>query len=709
MRIDAVRPAIRGPRFALIVLLAALGTWLLGQILFQSSTHFQWLRPLGLLVTLAALWIVIWRGGANSVLAWEPNAWIFPAACSVIALAMSLGGLNGSSSAELFAAVDGAPPDRGLILGEAKFIRSDEWMVHTPWLLSQVKQNHPFSARNPSVGGKHAPLVCNLPVAHWSLFFRPELWPFFTGLKPESAFAFFWNFKWWSLLCGSYALLLVATRGASLLSAAGAGMLLWTSTIQWWFSSPTLMPDMVGLWCFALAAGFGAVMSERRWLRAVLAAAYAFCGLGFVFCCYPPFQIPLLTLSAPLLLALVYDHRTRRNWVAFAIATSLVMIGIGVFGWQLRDTLSTISTLVYPGERFSTGGGASWSSIVQGFVTLGIAQLHYPKTFDNVVAASSFLNALPVLACVHLARSRRASRQDIVQWVLISFAAFAVLFAVCGFPRWLAKASLWSYVTTERLSVPLALVSVLAMCRFLSPNLTPGETAVKRWWVLGGVLVFGAVLVAANRELHDFVAPATLAAIWLFYSVTGTLLVARFRFACVTMLLLPLVLLNGAVNPLGRGLPGYDGTSISRVLAELRTTFPQTRWIVVGPDPRGTTVSTMLKATGATVLSGFTAVPDREMLDALDPRHENASVYSRYAIVRFLPGSESAAAPEFKLEHTTVYTVQLPLTDRWLRPAGIDGVVVVDAPDLSAPPFYREVASASGCRFWIREAGGQEK
>jgi hypothetical protein len=663
---------------------------------------------LALFATLTALCIVEGRGGIGPVIAGGRNVWLFPAVCSVVALAMSSAGFNGSSSAELFSAVDNVPSSRGLILGEAKFIRSDEWAVYTPWLLSQAKQIHPFSSHNPSVGGKHSPLVCsNLPVAHWTMCFRPELWPFFTGLTVESAFAFFWNFKWWSLLCGSYVLLLVVTRGESFLSAAGALMLLWTSTVQWWFSSLMLMPDMVGLWCFALAAGFGAVVHQKRWWRVLLSAAYAFCALGFLLCCYPPFQIPLLTLFAPLLFALVHDRKTLRHWTAFAAATGLVAVGASVFAWQLRDTLSAMSALIYPGQRFSTGGGVPWTTIVHGFLTLGIAQLHYPKNFDNVVAASSFLNALPLLACVHLARWRRSQRHDAVQSVLLAFAALTVLFAVCGIPRWLAKVSLWSYVTTERLSVPLAVVSVLAICRFLAPRVTSGNMRIGRWYVLVGAFGFGVVLIAANRELHNFVPPAALAAVWLFYSVAGVLLVAKFRLACVAMILFPVVFLNGAINPLGRGIPAYQATSVSPVMAELRKTFPRAHWIVMGMSVRAGSVSALFKAAGATVLSGVTMVPNQEMLDGLDPKHENAFVYSRAAHVCFLPGAESAAAPVFELNQTTVYTVRLPLTDRWLRLAGIDGMVILDAPDMAVPQHYLEVASVSGCRFWIRESARQ--
>src|SRR5256885_2124509 len=176
MRVEAVRAANPWSRYALIVLLTVLATWLLVQLLNERSIISALL--FALFATLTALCIVARRGGTDPVMTVRRNVWLFPAVCSVIALAMSIAGLNGSSSAELFSAVDGAPSSHGLILGETKFIRSDEWAVYTPWLLSQAKQIHPFSSRNLAVGGQHSPLVCsNLPVARWTLRFRAELWP----------------------------------------------------------------------------------------------------------------------------------------------------------------------------------------------------------------------------------------------------------------------------------------------------------------------------------------------------------------------------------------------------------------------------------------------------------------------------------------------------------------------------------------------------
>jgi hypothetical protein len=655
---------------------------------------------IALVATVAALCLIVFQSGERPAEPMWSNAWLFPAVCTVIAITMSVARLNGSSSAMLARAVDGSSPSAGVLLGTAKSIRSDEWMVHTPWLLSQTQQPIPFPSHNLSVGDERAPLVCNLPVAHWSAFFRPELWPFFARLPFELAFAFFWNFKWWSLVCGSYTLLMLVARGRPAIAAAGALMLLWTSTIQWWFSSPTLMPDMIGLWCFAVAAAVGAIVHPHRFSRILLAAAFVFCALGFAFCCYPRFQVPLITLSVPLGWALLRDRNAARHWVAISAASLVILAGAALFFWQVRETVVRISGLVYPGQTFSTGGGAPWSSVAEGFLTLGMSEFHYPIKFDNVVAAASLVNPLPLLACLYVARFRRGARVDLVQFVLLAFGAFAFAFATIGIPAWLAKASLWSYVTTERTSVALAIVSTCALCRYLSSQ--NDLRRINGFLAAAGVAIFALVLVAANRNLGNFVTPIGVAAIGVYYSATAVVLAAGTRFAAIALTLFPLSFFHVMINPLSRGVPAYQASSLSGVMHDLHVQFPGTKWIVFGSFPHGSIVSGLLKTTGANVGSGVIAVPDRKMLHRLDRAGESAAVYSRYAAVNFLPGRPGSAAPVFHLQEKSIYSIELPLTDGWLRAAGVDGVLVLNAPALPVPDQWREIASVSTCRFWVR-------
>jgi hypothetical protein len=111
---------------------------------------------------------------------------------TLLYMTASVCGLNGSSSAAWRFYADREEPDASLVLGSAKHIRSDEWQVQTAWILSQAAQKPSYPLINPAVGDGPAPLICSLPVRHWSILFRPQFLGFFF-LKLERAFAIYWN------------------------------------------------------------------------------------------------------------------------------------------------------------------------------------------------------------------------------------------------------------------------------------------------------------------------------------------------------------------------------------------------------------------------------------------------------------------------------------------------------------------------------------
>ena len=93
-------------------------------------------------------------------------------ALTLFCIAASLAKLNGTSTA-LWKGIDGSGDrDAGLIVGTSKGIRADEWLVQTPWIWSQAKQEPAFPTANRNVGNGLAPLVTNLPAWHWTMFFR---------------------------------------------------------------------------------------------------------------------------------------------------------------------------------------------------------------------------------------------------------------------------------------------------------------------------------------------------------------------------------------------------------------------------------------------------------------------------------------------------------------------------------------------------------
>ena len=153
--------------------------------------------------------------------------------------------LSGSSSSIWRFYADGRLPDDHLLLGTAKDVRSDEWMVQTPWILSQAAQEPPFPTTNPNIGDGATTLLVNVPIRHWTTIFRPQFWMFFI-LDLEHAFAWYWNLKWYVMIVGGFLFFRIVSRADPLATIAGTLLTFFAPYIQWWYSTGAALPETVG-------------------------------------------------------------------------------------------------------------------------------------------------------------------------------------------------------------------------------------------------------------------------------------------------------------------------------------------------------------------------------------------------------------------------------------------------------------------------------
>jgi len=300
--------------------------------------------------------------------------------------------LNGSAMALWRYYADRSAADSGVLLGTSKEIRSDEWMVQTPWIMSQAALRPPFPSVNPAVGDGAITLLNNLRVRHWSTVFRPQMWSFFVAAF-ESAFAWYWNFKWFGLLLGAFLFLRVLCNGQSFLAIFGALLLYFSPFIQWWFSTPTCMPEMLG----ALFLGLWSVtVIQRSESRGAIVAASILLVLAteqFVFCSYPRFQVPLVWLAMCLLVGGVAKGKPDlRRWRICALWGAITIIAVLVFCWfrEVAPLIRQMASLAYPGRIISHGGGIPWCNFFAPFLEFSMTQEHFRRDAMNVCDASGF-------------------------------------------------------------------------------------------------------------------------------------------------------------------------------------------------------------------------------------------------------------------------------------------------------------------------------
>jgi hypothetical protein len=613
--------------------------------------------------------------------------------------------LNGSSTALWRALADRRDPDAGVIAGTAKDVRSDEWLVQTPWIWSQAEQKPAFPQRNTNIGNDVAPLLTNLPARHWSMLFRPQMWGFFF-LNRERAFSFNWNSKWFALLLSGFLFFRILARGNNFLALSGALILLFSSYIQWFFSTPTCMPEMIAMVFFALWALHTMRRAKSRWAIAGAGVVLLVAVEQFVFCCYPRFQIPLAYLAVALLVGGSTRYRNRNEsapetlhfFRSICLITVPVIAATLLWQWyrEVSPAIKEIQSLIYPGQETFSGGSYSWVRLLAPFLEFSLGQNHYPEPLGNACEAAGFLFLAPLLAA-GLIRDAWQRRADGILIAVVLFLAFAIWYISVGIPIWLARATGWSYVVSIRAILAVGVASIAGLVRHLALPRQQFESRKRSLCISALVLalfLFGCFY-TANSRLGDFAKLTEVTAAAVFFATVFFLLWQRIRVASCILLLVPLLYASGFANPIARGVPGFTRSSVFHWLSNIHRRDPSGSWVVIGDlSNRNCCFAQFVKATGANVFGGSRCMPDREMLRVLDPENRYATISNRYARVCFLVSTESQ--PVFELLAADDYQVRLGLRSEIFESLGVRYIVLVDQKEIPSLPRFEPIGSREG-------------
>lgn len=589
--------------------------------------------------------------------------------------------LNGSSVGMWEQELSERKASKGLLLFEPQPIRTDEWLVWTPAALSQARQMPQFPVENPNLGAGRAPLLLNLPVAYYTTWFRPQLWGFFI-FDFERGFSFGWMAKIFGpVLATAWFLRQLAVRSRGLALFGGTWIFL---TLQWWLSSPTMLPEMIATWAICTGCAIQFFTQTSGWRLAIALAAFVYCGVNFVLCFYPPAQIPLLYLMAAIVLGFVLERRQADEF--YCAKRGIVLVGLGIAAVaivlvpcliDIRPTLDLVSHTAYPGARRTAGGGFSIFKLFSGLDSFFQTKHSVSAAYSNVTEPSHSYPLWPaVVAGVLIARGRRQVTVTPLFIVLTIFLVLLSLFCVVPFPTWLLRPTLLSFSTEHSARAALGLANIFLTCLFLDRYRVPLFT--KRGAVIA-VVAF-ALAVALLFWTAGFYKPgffpdrrqiglsfaASVALLALFFSEKRRL---WFPIALIALLVLSV----GAVNPVMRGLSPLLDSEGFRVVDQIHRADPGSKWIVY----HDLILPELVKATGARVLNGFKIVPDLDFLRRFDPAKQANFLYNRYGhLVCELPESPGEVA--FRFVAADYYILYLSPGDSELRQIGCRYVVLPD-------------------------------
>ncbi len=343
--------------------------------------------------------------------------------------------------------VDAAP-----LFGKARPIRSDEWIVMTPFF--QIAVLGDFSTTN-TISPYHEALKSfyALPILDWSLIFKPQLWGFWV-LPPAYAYSLYFATLWVSFLTG-YTILL-RQLGASLWIAAAGSVALYSSHLVqvWWTThGPTfdLAPWPLVVLLLPMRPIFKAPL--LFWASSVWI-------FGFV---YPPFIIPAGFALGVLLLAFRRDVITTGTIIAGAVA----MIGLAlVFLSYFGDLIDIMAGTVYPGQRFVGGGGVGEAKVLAHllpyFTTVKFSPLLGASNECEVAVVSTLL-PLTLLFFTQYKSVIAYARSNVLS-IMIAGIGLAMMLAwmILPVPAQLGHLLLWSQVQPPRMAWGFGLLLTLS-------------------------------------------------------------------------------------------------------------------------------------------------------------------------------------------------------------------------------------------------------
>jgi hypothetical protein len=608
----------------------------------------------------------------------------FPVVALLIVVVLVVLGISGNSSGVYWQSFGSGGHDPDLLAGQPRGIRSDEWLVQSSWVLSQIREGFPVVNQS-FPGGMDATIQNDLPTWDWSSVFRPHVLGFlFLPLDQGMAV------RWWlpvlAALVAAYVFAVTVMPRRPTTAAFLAIALCLSPMVQWWFLPTTIWPVA---WAFSgLTAVLWAFRSRRRWPVVVAAAVTGYLTVTMVMSIYVPYMVPaavvLVALAVGFLIERLRTPGTTWRWtlgrlVPLALAAVGAVAVIGVWALTRLDTIKAVLGTVYPGQRLELTGatsveglGALFSGPFQRSLQYGAVGGLSVNQSEAAAPLMVVVFLVPALLWVLWAGLRRRRALD---WpVLATVVVLGVLFAFLLVPHWdaLAHLLLLDRSTDARLRLAFDLLGLVAVVLVASrldagvgarPADEPARddqdpevrTAVvptrsRTPWGIAGygpVLVLGSagfVYIGLRIGGANVLGASHAWRLVVVVLAVAVLLIARRWVAPGALLLLAAaVVVGGGTNPLYRGV--FDlatQTDAGVAVGEIVDRQPDARWVGIG----GYVPTAMLLETGAHSYNGVQTYPPEEMWHEIDPSGRSEEIWNRLANVNWRDGD---GAPQLSL------------------------------------------------------------
>lgn len=524
------------------------------------------------------------------------------------------------------------PRSDGTIAGVPRMIRSDEWLVQTPFYLAQANSGNQLINPNYALSGQNMIVAYNSPVWHISVLGKPFNWGFlFFGAA--TGLSWYWCFKILAMLLLAYEFSLILTKQNKWLSSIGALWITFTPAIQWWFMQH--LGDVVFYALLMMVSIYHYFNQEKKWLKILMTSFLASAVIGFVLVIYPAFQIPFAYLVGAFFVIEFWKAiRTKKlqvfDWLSMGLTLLVAVSIIGYSLWVSKDALNLTLNTVYPGSRTSVGGGFTLAQFIE-FLQNVVLPFRTPSYMNQVELATGFQFVWFFLLAIPFVVKKEQVWDNVFGLFLVFFTTLLAVYAFVEIPEIISKATLFRFVTSNRAWQAAAVSGVFASLWFI--GLLFREKSRNQLSLLVAMLpalvLFMLLINNQSLDIHYMSPSASFITLGLF-SLTYLLFIFRRKIALLP--LLGMILVSGmTVNPVVQGLDVIDNKAIALEVKQLKNEYPEALWMTENGY-----YYQLPQMLGAKSLDGVRFYPDIELMKALDPTSEMEEQWNRYSHMRYL-------------------------------------------------------------------------
>lgn len=566
------------------------------------------------------------------------------------------------------------PKSDGTILGYPRMIRTDEWLVQTPFYISQSNTGSKLVNKSYGYSGQNMVLSYNAPVKHISVIGKPFNWGFlfFGAVKGLS---WYWCFKMVGMLLLAYEFGLILTKRNKALSIIGSLWITFTPSVQWWFMQHLGDVVFYSLAIMVLIHHF--FKQEKRLNKIGICLLLVSSIVGFTLVIYPAFQVPfayvILLFFMFELLDSIKEKRVKASDWWMMLSTALVSGGIiALTLCQSLDALKATLGTLYPGQRQSFGGDFGIENLSSLFLSFFLP-FKTPAFSNQVELSASFNLLIPALLTLPLVVLRRQLKDNLFGIAMGIYSLFLLLYTFVGVPKIITKLLLFTYVPSNRswqaLSIIAVFMSLWGIAYLWSEKQRKSRLLLSALSLVGIVAVCMTTLWSPERAAY--MGKKYLLAVFLIYALAVISIFFK-RKALFGFVAVAAIALSGmTVNPLVTGLRVIEDKKLSVEIKKIVSESPNSYWLTEG------SLYNYPQMFGAKTINSVRFYPDKKLMNVLDPVNEMEQAWNRYSHMQVFLTNEKT-----KMEAPVPDVLNMQLDQSELTKLKVD--YIISFRDLSA-------------------------